>query len=107
MNPVSRILLGLVSGVVLSVLLLEGLLWLLPTYNGIFAADPDPSWPVRHYLPSKRYTYSASWNFRNVRHGVINDMGYAAPFDYLTNDAFAALFGDSYVQALMIRYEDS
>ena len=103
----SRILLGLTSGVVLSALLLEALLWLLPTFNGVFAADPNPDWPVEHYLPSKQYTYSTSWNFRNVRHGVTNDMGYVAPFDYRTNPAFAALFGDSYVQALMIRYEDS
>ena len=107
MNPVSRILLGLVSGVVLSVLLLEGLLWLLPTFNGIFAADPDPSWPVEHLLPTERYTYSTSWNFRNVRHGAINDMGYVAPFEYRTNHAFAAVLGDSYAQALMIRYDDS
>jgi hypothetical protein len=101
-----RIVFGLSLGVVLSALLLEALLWLLPTFNGVFAADPNAAWPVAHGIPGE-YTYSTRWNFRIVRHGVINEMGYAAPFDYRTDRAFAALFGDSYMEALMIRYEDS
>src|SRR5262249_48376085 len=98
---------GLICGVVLSVLVLEGALWVFPTYNGVFAADPDPSWPMGHLPPNEHYTYSTSWNFRNVRSGVTNRMGYVAPFEYETSRAFAAVFGDSYVQALMVRYEDS
>lgn len=103
----ARVTLGFAAGVALATLLLEAALWLLPTYNGIYAADPDAHWPVHHLVPNASYTYSAGWNFRNVRRGSINSMGYVAPFDYTPGSEATVIFGDSYIEGLMNRYEDT
>ena len=65
-----------------TLLLLEGVLWLLPVLKGTYAADPRPSWPVHTMIPNSRYTYSTGWNLQNIHRGRINNYGYAAPFDY-------------------------
>jgi hypothetical protein len=109
MRSLTAIRIGLVlaGGFVAMALLFELALWLLPTYNDIFAADPDSKWPVHHLVPTDRFTYSAEWNFRNVRHGSINSMGYVAPFEYRTEHALVAIMGDSYVESTMNAYEDT
>jgi hypothetical protein len=103
----ARVTLGFAAGFALSTLLLEAALWLLPTYNGVYAADPDADWPVHHLVPNASYTYSTGWNFRNVRRGEINNMGYVAPFDYAPGSEATVIFGDSYIEGLMNRYEDT
>jgi hypothetical protein len=94
-------------GVVASLLLLEGLIRVLPVTNGTYAADPRPEWPAHVMIPNSSYTLSTGWNLRNVHHGHINNYGYASPHDYERGQADVAVFGDSYIEALMNDYRDT
>lgn len=102
-----RTWIGLGVGLALALLTLEALLWLLPTQNGIFAADPDPEWPVHHLRPNSRYSYSAGWNFRTQSNGRINNYGYTAPVDYQRGTRGILVFGDSYIESLMNPYGET
>jgi hypothetical protein len=42
-----------------------------------------------------------------VQRGEINNMGYVAPFDYAPGSEATVIFGDSYIEGLMNRYEDT
>jgi hypothetical protein len=95
-------------GAVGAVLVVELLLEALPVGGkGIYAADPNPEWPVAHMIPDRPYVYSAGWNLRNVRRGTINNMGYVAPFDYVPGSSAVIVLGDSFVESLMNPYDES
>ncbi len=70
---------AIVVGIGATLLLLEGVLWLLPVLQGTYAADPRATWPVHTMIPNSRYTYSTGWNLQNIHHGRINNYGYASP----------------------------
>jgi hypothetical protein len=98
------------AGIVGVLLLLEGVLRLLPVLSGTYAADPRASWPVHTMIPNSGYTYSTGWNLQNVHRGRINDYGYVAPFDYGPEKGGAntvAVFGDSYIEAVMNKFDDT
>jgi hypothetical protein len=79
--------------------------------EGTYAADPREPWPVHTMIPDTQYTYSSGWNLQNVHRGRINNYGYASPTDYQRDPAGQrreiAVFGDSYVEALMNDYRDT
>lgn len=105
-NFVTRTL-ALGIGILATLLVLEGLIRLLPVIEGTYAADPRPDWPVHTMIPNSRYTYSTGWNLQNVHRGSINNYGYASPVDYRPGRADVAVFGDSYVEALMNDYREA
>lgn len=99
-------LLSVAAGLVLTVLLLELVLRVLPvTGKGVYGAELDPSWPMHHMIPNSSYTYSAGWNLTNFHQGTINNMGYVAPFDYEAGTSAAIVLGDSYIESLMNNYD--
>ena len=98
---------ALAAGVLITLCVLEAVLRLLPVRDGLFIGDPDPGWPGYHYVPHMHFTHSDGWNLENVTHGVTNNMGYVAPFDYIPGDTGIVVLGDSYVESTMNRYEDS
>jgi hypothetical protein len=108
--------LAFAAGIGGALLLLEGALRLLPVLNGTYAADPRDAWPVHTMIPNTGYTYSTGWNLQNIHRGRINNYGYVAPFDYSrtdvgrANDSGAgtiAVFGDSYIEAVMNTFGDT
>jgi hypothetical protein len=113
MKPVQLItrVLAFGAGAAAVLLLLEGLIRLLPVIAGTYAADPREHWPVHTMIPSSRYTYSSGWNLQNVHRGRINNYGYASPDDYQPDPEArrgdVAVFGDSYIEALMNDYRDT
>jgi hypothetical protein len=94
-------------GVVATLLLLELLIRVTPVIAGTYAADPREGWPVHTMIPNTSYTYSTAWNLQNIHHGRINNYGYASPHDYQPGSADIAVFGDSYVEAMMNDYQDT
>jgi hypothetical protein len=94
-------------GLVATLLVLEVVIRLAPVIEGTYAADPRPEWPVHTMIPNTTYTSSTGWNLQNVHHGRINNYGYASPNDYQPGQADVAVFGDSYVEALMNDYRDT
>jgi hypothetical protein len=95
-----------VLGVSVGLTLLDLGLQFLPV-QGAYGAEPDAGWPAHHMIPNSRYTFSAGWNMEDVRHGHINNMGYAAPFDYQPGTAANVVIGDSFVENLMNDYSES
>jgi hypothetical protein len=98
---------ALAAGIVGTLLLLELALRVLPVLEGTYAADPRPTWPVHTMIPNTSYTYSTGWNLQNIHRGRINNYGYASPTDYQPGRGGIAVFGDSYVEALMNAYPDT
>jgi hypothetical protein len=98
---------ALLAGIVGTLLLLEAVLRVLPVLSGTYAADPRPSWPIHTMIPNTRYTYSTGWNLQNIHRGRINNYGYASPEDYEPGHGGIAVFGDSYVEALMNEYANT
>ena len=98
---------ALVAGIVGTLLLLEVVLRVLPVLSGTYAADPRPTWPIHTMIPNTSYTYSTGWNLQNIHRGRINNFGYASPNDYQPGRGGIAVFGDSYVEALMNEYADT
>jgi hypothetical protein len=56
-------------------------------------------------IANSDYTYSTGWNFTNVHHGHINNLGYVAPFDYQEGSGGIVVIGDSYVESMMNEYD--
>ena len=98
---------ALVAGIVGTLLLLEAVLRVLPVLKGTYAADPRATWPIHTMIPNTSYTYSTGWNLQNIHRGRINNYGYASPEDYEPGRGGIAVFGDSYVEALMNEYADT
>lgn len=99
-----RVLCGFAIGIAVALAALEGLLRLLPIQDGIHAADPDDRWPVHHMDPHADVHWSAGWNLTNPTRSRTNNLGYVAPFDYVSGTRIVAVLGDSYVESLMNPY---
>jgi len=103
--------LAFAAGIGGALLLLEGALRLLPVLSGTYAAEPRAAWPVHTMIPNTGYTYSTGWNLQNIHRGRINNYGYVAPFDYMRSKGTAAgtvaVFGDSYIEAVMNTFGDT
>jgi hypothetical protein len=107
---IRRIVLGsgaLLFGMFFASAFLELTLRLLPVCSGEVGADPDRNWPAHHLIPNSAYTFSAGWDFENVRRGRINNMGYVAPVDYWAGTAAIVVVGDSFVQSMMNSYRET
>ena len=65
--------------------------------------------PIIKLHPNKDFTYSKGWNFSIVNHGHINNYGFVNDKDYVRNHNgnLIAIIGDSYVEALMVPYEQT
>lgn len=109
MKPVTFITRSLAfgAGIIATLLLLEASIRVLPVIEGTYAAEPRKDWPVHTLIPNTQYTYSTGWNLQNVHRGRINNYGYASPQDYRPGHGDVAVFGDSYVEAMMNDYDDT
>ncbi len=109
MKPVTYITrtLAFAAGVPATLLLLEVAIRVSPVIAGTYAADPREQWPVHTMIPNTEYTYSTGWNLQNVHRGRINNYGYASPQDYQPGRGDIAVFGDSYIEAMMNDHADT
>jgi hypothetical protein len=90
----------LLFGFLVAIVSAELTLRWLPVPGGMFAADPDPTWPARRLVPNAAVTSSFGWDLANAHHSRINNLGYASPFEYRDGAKVGMLFGDSYVEGL-------
>jgi hypothetical protein len=95
-----------VVGGMAALAVLEVVLQLLPVQRA-YGGRPDADWPVHHMVPNSQYTFSSGWALENVRHGHVNNLGYAAPFDYESHTSATVVLGDSFVESLMNDYSQS
>jgi hypothetical protein len=98
------------GAVVLTLLLVEAVLWLLPVSTPTGAMALDDRNPVMRYTPNQEYVFSKGWNFEIVNRGRINNYGFVNDQDYTKHgegDGPVVVIGDSYVEAMMVPYEET
>jgi hypothetical protein len=92
-------------GIVLLLVVLEGVLRLLPgstaTHTG-YHVDPA----ILGYPPGHAWRVSTGWDLRNAQRLRANNLGFAAERDFVSDPRAIALVGDSYVEASMLAARD-
>lgn len=90
------------SGILITLLVVETALNQLPVISGRVRAADESLWPLRNYEPATSYTYSYGWDMRRPQSGHTNNYGQLAAFDYVRGKAEIAVIGDSFIEAAMI-----
>ena len=86
---------------------LECVLRLLPAYSGLQPNPAPQDYPLRGYEASRPYQYSYGWAMLNAHHGMTNNYGHVAPFDFRAGSRPLIVIGDSYIESLMNDYRDT
>ncbi len=105
-------LLGFLAGLIgVSVTLaaLEMALRLMPVTSALGVAPVHAQAPILHYAPSQSFTFSRGWQFALVNRGHVNNYGFVNDQDYVryAENGPLAVIGDSYVEALMVPYQET
>ncbi len=87
-------------------LLLELVLFLLPTPQGLGRHESARFTPMEAGIPGHRFVSGAGWNLRLFNEGRLNSDGFHAEADFPENgtEGIVAVIGDSFIEATMIPY---
>ena len=99
--------LGAMAPVLVMFAAVEGTLRLLPVVGGVHRADPQSPNASARLVGHRDYTSSMGWDLRHVVHGRTNSMGFLSPLEYTPGHRAVALLGDSFVEAQMLRFDES
>ena len=93
----------------LTLVIIEISLRMFPVVNNINFMEVNKNNPIIRLHPNKDFTYSKGWTFSIANHGHINNYGFVNNQDYIKtrNGNLMAIIGDSYVEALMVPYEQT
>jgi hypothetical protein len=102
-------LIAMLVGLAVPFLMIELMLRFLPVTSSTGTMDVDRQNPVIRLTPNQAYTFSKGWQFAIVNSGRINNYGFVNDQDYASRDEQGPLVivGDSYVEALMVPYEQT
>ena len=99
--------LGALAPLLIMFAAVEGTLRLLPVIGGVHRADPQSPSASARAVAHRDYTSSMGWDMRHVVYGRTNGMGFLSPHEYTPARRAVALLGDSFVEAQMLRYDES
>jgi hypothetical protein len=87
----------------------EVVLHLLPVSEGNHLENVNQEHPILHLEPNRTFTYSKGWNFSLVNKVKSNNEGFVNDVDYidLPDSPLVTLVGDSYVEAMMIPFQNT
>ena len=87
----------------------EILLRFLPVASGLRTMPVNAENPVFHFTPERDVTFSRAWNFDMVNRRRVNGAGWVNDQDYQhqAETPLLAIVGDSYIEAMMVRYADT
>jgi hypothetical protein len=96
-------------GIIVPLLLGEIILRLLPVSTGLTLQEVNENQPVAKFMPDRDFIYSRGWSLRHVNHGHVNNDGFVNDqnYDPLNQRPLLAIVGDSYVEALMVPYQET
>ena len=96
-------------GISVPVLAIEIALRFLPVSSSTGTMDVDDHNPIIRYTHNQTFTWSKGWQFAIVNAGRINNYGFVNDQEYTKQDNTEPLviIGDSYVEALMVPYEQT
>jgi hypothetical protein len=95
------------AGAAAALFALELLMRLLPVSAGLYQSEQLETRPLRTYQAHLPFTYSMTWEMRDVRHGWTNNYGQLATFDYAPRSRPVIVVGDSYIESQMNDYRDT
>lgn len=103
----NMILLGMTF--VFIALVLEVVFRILPVNTGLGIQPVNKENPYFRARPDQSYVYSKNWNFQLPNIGRINAQGFIHDQDYdgAQDSPLMAVFGDSYVEALMVPFKET
>lgn len=107
--PAGLAMFTVVGSVLFSLLIIEIALRFLPVCSSMQKLPVDQHNPILRFPSNQRFTYAKGWNFEILNYGRFNNYGFVNNQDYQSNpeDLLLAVIGDSYVEALMVPYEQS
>jgi hypothetical protein len=97
------------AGLLVISVLLEIVLRFLPVCDGGHRLPVNEESPIFRFEPNRTYEWSAEWRFTMTNKIHVNNDGFISSIDY-DPDApgpLIAVIGDSYVEALMVPYEET
>ena len=99
----------LVGATLFPLLLIELTLHLFPVSSATSAIEVNDQHPILQYQPNQPYVFSKGWQFEIVNTGRINNYGFVNDQDYVKHavDGPVVVIGDSYVEAMMVPYEQT
>jgi len=102
-------LIAVLCGIALPLLIIEIALRFLPVSSSMGTMVVDQNNPIVRYHPNQPFTFSKGWQFAIVNTGRINNYGFINDQDYTKHDEGGPviIIGDSYVEALMVPYEQT
>ena len=101
--------LALAIGVLAPLVALEAAARLLPVNGSLYKLPVNDDNPVMRFRPDRQFTFSRGWNLALVNEVRVNNYGFVADFPYEPDAAgpLLAVIGDSYVEAVMVRFPDT
>jgi hypothetical protein len=103
--------LTITAGLLLPLLLLEGIMRLLPVTDAANTPPVNQNNPIIHFMPNQEITFSRGWRFSISNVKRINNYGYTSDYDYhraTVNDSpLLTIIGDSYVEAAQVENKQS
>ena len=91
----------------LTLILFECVLRFLPVSMGLYRTEQFDKWPLQNSEPKLPYAYSISWAMLNPHRGTTNNYGHIAPFDFKKGSQAVLVIGDSFIESLMNKYDDT
>ena len=101
--------LGFFLSITFTLLLIEICLRFLPVNEGLRAQAVNQNSPIFKFEPHRKALYSKNWNFDIVNKVNVNNAGFVNNNDYKSElkSKLLSIIGDSYVEALMVPFEDN
>ena len=99
----------IVGATIFPLMLIELALHLFPVSSATSAMELNDQNPILQYQPNQSYVFSKGWQFEIVNTGRINNYGFVNDQDYVKHavDGPLVIIGDSYVEAMMVPYEQT
>ena len=109
MRPFGFGIVAVLLGLCAPVLVLELVLRWLPVHDATRRLPVNAESPVLRYAPNRDLTWSKGWHFQMVNRVRINSEGFVNDLDYQSEGPrpLVAVIGDSYVEALMVPFEET
>jgi hypothetical protein len=100
---------SIVVGFVVIALVLEVILRFLPVCDAQRRLPVNERDPIFRFEPNRTIRWSSGWNFSMTNTLRVNNDGFLSGIDYHADDPgrLLAVVGDSYVEALMVPYEET
>ncbi len=102
-------LVALTAGFLALFLVLEIGLKFFPVNEGLASLPVNDADPILRFQPDRTATWSKGWNFSIVNTIHSNNYGFICDFDYDrdVDSPLLAVIGDSYVEAVMVPFQET